>query len=252
MFPLDDPMSLSLLYHLNSEPWLNDDAYRSPPAPQEWQPAENSLGRVTLPPPAESALAALFRARRSCRRFDAQPMPLDRVSALVAAAYGVTEIAAAGFLRRSVPSAGGLFPLEVHVIAQRVTGLNAGLYRYDAFAHAFDRVADLPFARLEPAFYTYAFMRDASLVITLSAVFRRTQKKYGPRGYRYILLEAGHAVQNVCLRAAELGLSTLCMGGFIDSAANRLLGFDPSKEGMVYSVAVGYDAADVGPPRDGE
>ena len=29
MIPVDDPQYLSLLFHLNSEPWLNEDAYRS-------------------------------------------------------------------------------------------------------------------------------------------------------------------------------------------------------------------------------
>jgi SagB-type dehydrogenase family enzyme len=74
-------------------------------------------------------------------------------------------------------------------------------------------------------------------------VFRRTQKKYGPRGYRYILLEAGHCGQNFCLKAAELGLSTLCMGGFVDSGLNMMLGLQQKEEGVVYTVAAGYAAA---------
>ena len=35
MIPLDDPMSLSLLFHLNSEPWLNDRAYSGGGGPQK-------------------------------------------------------------------------------------------------------------------------------------------------------------------------------------------------------------------------
>ena len=37
--PLDDPTTLSLLYHLNSEPWLNDEAYESADALLEHQQA---------------------------------------------------------------------------------------------------------------------------------------------------------------------------------------------------------------------
>ena len=91
-------------------------------------------------------------------------------------------------------------------------------------------------------FYTYPFIRDANLIVAIAAVFNRTQKKYGPRGYRYILIESGHVGQNVCLRASELGLATLCMGGFVDSELNALLGLAPTREGVVYTVAVGYDA----------
>ena len=71
-------------------------------------------------------------------------------------------------------------------------------------------------------------------------MFGRSQKKYGTRGYRYVLLEAGHSAQNVCLRAAELGLGSLCMGGFEDARLNRMLGLEPAREGVVYAVAVGH------------
>jgi len=77
-------------------------------------------------------------------------------------------------------------------------------------------------------------------VIVMAAVFLRTQAKYGPRGYRYILLEAGHVGQNICLRAMELGLESLCMGGFLDSALNNLLALKPKEEGVVYTVAAGF------------
>ncbi len=146
------------------------------------------------------------------------------------------------FLRRSVPSAGGLFPLELFVFLQRVEGLSDGLYHYDVRGHALELLRGNLIAELAPFLYPYPFIRDANLVFALAAVFGRNQKKYGPRGYRYTLLEAGHSAQNICLRAVELGLGTLCMGGFEDSRLNRLLGLEPTREGVVYAVAVGYDA----------
>ena len=147
------------------------------------------------------------------------------------------------FLRRSVPSAGGLFPLELFVFLQRVEGLSDGLYHYDVRGHSLEPLRGDPIADLAPFLYPYPFVRDANLVFAVAAVFGRNQKKYGPRGYRYTLLEAGHVAQNICLRAVELGLGTLCMGGFEDSRLNRMLGLEPSKEGAVYAVAAGYDCA---------
>ena len=38
----------------------------------------------------------------------------------------------------------------------------------------------------------------------------------------------------------ELGLESLCMGGFLDSALNNLLGLKPKEEGVVYTVAAGF------------
>jgi SagB-type dehydrogenase family enzyme len=91
------------------------------------------------------------------------------------------------------------------------------------------------------------FLENANVLFMFSAVFHRTLKKYGARGYRYILLEAGHAAQNVCLLAAEEGLGALCAGGFIDSKLNRFLEFDGRTESVLYCVGVGYEAQMSGP-----
>jgi SagB-type dehydrogenase family enzyme len=250
MIRLKDPTTLSLLFHLNSEPWLNDEAYSGGTSNQEFKQPEGILAETTLPA-VQSSLSELFRKRRSCRAFSSESMPLAQVGALLAAAYGIVEIADFGdqtkFFRRSVPSAGGLFPLEVYLFVQRVSGLENGLYHYDVLGHSMQLISRGDFfCSLEPVFYTYPFFRDANLAICLAAVFPRTQKKYGPRGYRYIILEAGHSGQNICLQAAEMNLSTLCMGGFVDSRLNLMLGLKQKQEGVVYTVAVGYPL----PPQD--
>ena len=246
MIPLEDPTTLSMLFHLNSEPWLNDEAYKAGSSKQEFKQPDGILGETALPF-VQSSLTDLFRRRRSCREFSRASMPLAQVAGLIAAAYGIVEITTLNdqgkFLRRSVPSAGGLFPLEIYVVVQRVDGLADGMYHYDVLGHSLQLLAPgNHFRCLEPVFYTYPFFCDANLAICLAAVFSRTQKKYGPRGYRYILLEAGHAGQNICLQAAEMNLATLCMGGVIDWSVDRMLGLDQKdKEGVVhYSVAVGH------------
>jgi hypothetical protein len=37
MIPFEDPTTLSLLYHLNSEPWLNTQAYNDSPYEVEYR-----------------------------------------------------------------------------------------------------------------------------------------------------------------------------------------------------------------------
>jgi SagB-type dehydrogenase family enzyme len=245
MLRLNDPTSLSLLFHLNSEPWLNDEAYKTTTALQEFKQPVGVLSEVSLPAPDSSALTRLLTRRRSCRSFAPEKMTADSLSAVLAAAYGIVDTAPFGgsdrFLRRSVPSAGGLFPLELYAAVRRVSGIEDGLHHYDVIRHGLRLLSrgDL-FPTLEQPLYPYVFACDANVILFFTAVFLRTQRKYGPRGYRYILLEAGHAAQNACLRAAELGLSTLCMGGFVDSDLAKLLGLDSASEGVVYSMAVGF------------
>ena len=45
-------------------------------------------------------------------------------------------------------------------------------------------------------------MRRSATIFT--GVFERAQAKYGERGYRFVLLEAGHAAGNVLLVAHSL------------------------------------------------
>ncbi len=248
MISLEDPTTLSLLFHLNSEPWLNDEAYKGGAVNQELKVPDEIIAEVPLPKPAASSMTDLLERRRSCREFAKMEMSLDHASALLAAGYGAIAPARfsgqTAFLRRAVPSAGGLFPLELYLFAQRVQGLEDGLYHYDVVAHSLHQLrrGNL-WPTLAPIFYTYPFMKDANLVVAMAAVFLRTQNKYGPRGYRYTLMEAGHVAQNLSLRAIELGLATLCMGGFLDSFLNELLGLQPREEGVVYTVAAGFDAS---------
>jgi SagB-type dehydrogenase family enzyme len=247
MIRFEDAVSLSALYHLNSEPWLNDEAYQTAGANQEFKELEQVLAETALPAPSQDFLRELLFRRRSCRTYAPQTMPILDLGDLLASTYGALELDQLNnrvkLLRRAVPSAGGLFPLELYAFLRRTEGLEDGLYHYNVIRHSLQlmRRGDL-FPSLESAFYTYPFILHANLVVCFAAIFRRTQKKYGPRGYRYILLEAGHCGQNFCLKAAELGLSTLCMGGFVDSRLNMMLGLQQREEGVVYTLAAGYAA----------
>jgi SagB-type dehydrogenase family enzyme len=244
MRPVADPTGLSLLFHLNSEPWLNDRAYESAGRHEQLRRVDEEAPGIQLPAPAPSPLGRLIEGRASCRAFAPVTMPLAVAGELLAAAQGVVgtmDLGGGGALvRRSAPSAGGLYPLDVYAWCQRVEGLADGLYRYDPFGHGLAPLrpgSDVD--ALEAGLYAYPFVRDANVVLALASTFARTQSKYGPRGYRYILLEAGHAAQNACLRATELGLATLCIGGFVDSVVNALLGLEPERGGIVYMLGAG-------------
>ena len=88
MIPFDDPTTLSLLFHLNSEPWLNDEAYRSNSQDASEGPALSILAEVALPEPRPTSLDQLIGERRSWRAYDPSPMTLADVASLLRAAYG--------------------------------------------------------------------------------------------------------------------------------------------------------------------
>jgi len=194
---------------------------------------------VALPParlPRMRLRDALARRRSSfspTRRPD-----IGQLATLLATAYGCQLDEAAP--RRSVPSAGALYPLELYVIARRVTGLAPGVYHYDPFAHGLEVIApedpsDVARASLpEPTHVDHT-----AALVAITAVFARSRFKYGPRGYRFTLLEAGHVAQNVALAAAALAVSTLPYGGFYDLRLDEMVGADGLDECTVHLLLVG-------------
>lgn len=246
MLPADDAKTLSLLYHLNSEPWSNVEAYKEAQDYEvEYKEMAGAGESLKLPAPEASPLMQLLHARESCRSFSLRHLPAQSLSQILASAYGLTRTqhldGAGNIYLRTAPSAGGLFPLEIYTLAREVEGVADGLYHYNVRRHALELLkAGGWFAELDGALLMAPLVRGANLLLFLSAVFARTQKKYGPRGYRYITLEAGHVAQNVCLSAIEQGLDTLCMGGYRDARLNHFLGLDGLHEAVVYSVAAGY------------
>lgn len=253
MLPYEDATSLASLFHLNTEPWNNFAAYDDPHSHiVEYKSVGAREDAIALPPAEGSPLGELIAARTSCREFAVRDLELRHLASVLDAAYGVTGLrdfpGGRRVFGRAVPSAGGLYPLELYVLADQVAGLPRGLYHF----HARDRVleplfTDSSIAGLLPDLMYQKYIEGASALIFMDAVFGRTQSKYGARGYRYILLEAGHAAQNICLRAVELGLATLCIGGYSDGRINALLKLDGQREGVVYGVALGY-AATARPP----
>lgn len=79
----------------------------------------------------------------------------------------------------------------------------------------------------------------APITILLTAMFRRTIYKYGNRGYRFILTESGHLLQNIALLSTSYGMGTCDIGGYEDDEINEMLGIDGMTESVIGEVALG-------------
>jgi SagB-type dehydrogenase family enzyme len=205
-----------------------------------------TLTAFALPPSQlfGGSLSGAFENRFSCRLFSAMPVTLAEIATALAAGFGMLRPGLRSNDRlapRPSPSAGGLYPLESYVLVRRVEGLNAGVYHYAVAAHALELLPS-PFSSmtdLAAVFLDQAFVNTAAAVFVTVAVPDRTLLKYGDRGYRYLLLEAGHCAQNVNLVCAALGLGGCNIGGFLDRSLAALLGVDAELEFPVYAQAIG-------------
>jgi SagB-type dehydrogenase family enzyme len=193
--------------------------------------AGKGAARVRLPPPrseGEISLEAVLRTRRSRREYGREPLALGEIGQLLWAAQGVTNRHQG---LRAAPSAGALYPLESYVLAGRVTGLPAGVYRYRPEEHLLDRLfeGDRRDSLCRAALSQHSISL-APAVLVFAAVFARTTAKYGRRGIRYVYMDLGHATQNLYLQAESLGLGTVFIGAFDDGAVRRVLDLPAGEE----------------------
>jgi len=177
--------------------------------------------------------------RRSVREYSGKPVSLEQATLLLRAAYGRTQ-SSGDLVHRSVPSAGGLFPMEIYLVARRVDSLPPGLYHFQVEDTS---LALLREGDLVPAVWEGTYQQDSAadpaLFLLISARFDRTTRKYADRGYRYVYMEAGSVYQNVYLEAASLGLGTVVMGAFNDEALNDFVEVDGTSEAVLCVMPVG-------------
>ena len=247
MFRTDHPVAWT--FHRNTSRWLHNSidgppaVDSAPRAPKEFPDAPFTA----LPAPEATPLAELLTHRASCRSFADQPVPLPDMAGLLHAGYGVhgrTRLGALEFLERPVPSGGGLYPLELYLIARSIDTLPPGVYHYTPVTNGLEQLRDVT---LPARFLTYLFMgqevaAEAAAVLVITAVVSRSLTKYADRGYRYQLIEAGHIAQNIGLSAVEHGLGACSLGGFFDDELAALLHCDPDLEVALCAIALGVPA----------
>lgn len=244
-FAADTPAAWT--YHRATARWLFNASSGGESPPVVPGREDGALPWTPLPAPAtlDATLGQAVRGRVSCRRFRTDPIPLEALSTLLALGYGV-DGGAAVMQDRPVSSGGGLYPLEVTLLVRAATGLAPGVHHYVPAAHGLElvRAVELPRAFLTYLFMGQPWVAEAGVIAVLSFVGERSLTKYGDRGYRYALLEAGHLMQNLNLAASALGLGCVNLGGFYDDELATLAGIDVEREVPLYCSAIGVPDAE--------
>jgi SagB-type dehydrogenase family enzyme len=151
--------------------------------------------------------------RRSWREMD-NTFPTRRtLSRLLQFSHGISGPMSSG----PVPSAGGFQALELYAVVLEETWLPTGLYHYDRTGHHLSQIAP----RASRNDWTNRIpsidhVRGGSLLWVLVGDGERVARKYGERSERFLLQEAGHLMQNLCLMSASLDLATVPLGGYFE------------------------------------
>ena len=174
---------------------------------------------MRLPQPdvtGQVSLEKTIKRRRTIRSFASRGITLKDFSQMLWAAQGIIE---EGGFRRSVPSGGALYPLDVYAVVGEngVQEIESGVYHYEPRTHEITLVKEGDLRReLAKAALGQRWMAGAPVSLIVTAEYKRSSSKYGERGVRYSMIEAGHVGQNIFLQAEALGLGAGIVGAFHD------------------------------------
>ncbi len=170
---------------------------------------------------------------RSNETIPMQSLDIQHLAHVLALGSGLTAKArysGQDFFYRSVASAGALYPNEIYIAVCNVEGLKAGLYhyrirereliplRFEAVGGYIKEIVDMP------------QQHELAALVFITGIFFRSAWKYRERAYRYVLLDAGHLLENLLmmLNATSLACSFTC--DFKDQDIASLLGIESNRE----------------------
>lgn len=169
----------------------------------------------------------LMKRRQTIDSSRSEPLNIQKISTVFRLAHDVTARAMHGgqpFYYRSVASAGALYPFELYLAVHHVDGLDPGVYHYDLLDFSLSTLRRGPVPGIPP------LGRGAAATFFITGIFFRSAWKYRSRAYRYVLLDAGHLLENLRLALGALALDFSIHLDFDDRRAATLLGMDSQRE----------------------
>ncbi len=188
-----------------------------------------------LPPPVElpkpkldnaATLVQALKERRTGREFSTAPLPLQTLSDLLWAAFGVNRPDG----RRTAPSARNWQEVDVYVV------LPQGAYLFDGKAHA---LAGVVAGDLRAATGKQEFVKDAPATLVFVADLARMPGASAEDRDMYSATDAAFISQNVYLYCAAAGLATGVRGMVDRPALAKALGLRPEQR-IVLAQSVGF------------
>lgn len=214
---------------------------------------------VRLPRPDQDelslSLSSVLAARASVRHHDDEhPLTLTQLASFLhfsAAVRDQFSYQGNDYTRRSYPSGGTAYELEIYVAAGRVSGLPIGLYHYDPLEHALRQLPAEPSDLLARAQLTVLGNRSPQCLLVITARFDRILPRYRGMGYATTLKNVGALFQNMYLVATALGLAPCALGNGDNALIEDALQIDRQIEGGVGEFLLGSRPTEVnGAPAD--
>ena len=185
---------------------------------------------IDLPKPQMAGgkpLMEALRDRHTTRSFQSKPLPVQVLSNLLWAAFGINRPESG---KRTAPSARNWQEMDIYV------ALAEGTYIYDAREHKLNPVLA---GDHRAATGGQDFVKDAPVNLVLVADLARTGDARSEATSLMTAVDAGLIAQNVYLFCASEGLGTVVRGRIDGPAFAKLLKLRPDQK-VIVAQTVGY------------
>ncbi|CUO40606.1 SagB/ThcOx family dehydrogenase [Clostridium disporicum] len=236
--PIQINSRLALDYHENSKKFFEySDIYNYDDV-EKYYPNTKKIKLVRNNNIRNSEFFKIITQRRSHREYSNEPINFEQLSEILYLSYGCKFIENEKY--RNSPSAGFKYPLEIYIFSNNCNGLKKGIYHFNPINSELELLNDnYNYNCLSKLCNNQTFINESAITIFITSIFEKTMSRYGDRGYRYILLDAGHVMQNIYLTATYFNLGITSIGGFYDNEINELLGIDGINESTLYIASIG-------------
>lgn len=204
--------------------------WKNQPAPYKQYPG---IETIALPEVTDLYAVSLLEAfQQRVQKDPGRPFGLETLSRVLMLACGLTAKArqpGGEFYFRSAPSAGALYPNELYLLWPGTKELAAGLYHYGVHNRGLT-----PLRTGTGALEAFAGAGGGTAAalprFIVSGIFFRSAWKYRSRAYRYVLMDAGHLLENLRLAVSAAGFLPELALDFDDADLDAFLGVDRKRE----------------------
>ncbi|MCW5589439.1 MAG: SagB family peptide dehydrogenase [Legionellales bacterium] len=210
------------------------------------------LIKIDLPKPTTLDLKfdLAVKQRTSIRHYSGDYIPINYLSSVLFASQGVSHISSyenePDRMQRTYPSGGGLYPVKLYILVNRVKKLERGIYYYNPLAHNLysinrnqDEIND--FLKSE-SINELPNIEHCSFTLFFTIESWRSMTKYGSAGLRFSYIELGEIAQMAHLASGCLGIGSCAYASFSPERVIQLLKIDGQYESFQHAILHGISA----------
>lgn len=207
--------------------------------------------KLPVPAPLRMSLENIIKDRRSQRQYTGDSISLQYAASIIKAGMGITTTnevgiginASTSISFRSVPSAGGIYPIEMYIVSLNVDKLEKGIYQYNPAEDSLVKIYSND--KVDKLLESFSVPEDlisikrSGFICLLIGTAPKAMYKYGNRGLGFTLHEVGGISQNIHLAVTSLGLGSVDCASYFNDEVHQVLKIDGIYKHLFHTIVIG-------------